>query len=385
MIKEDIISKISKEKIENAKKKALTMVDRYMDKFGTSYPSNSVDVLNNYTVCNNNSWISGFWPGLLWLSYKLTGDNKYKDLALKMIDSFMERIDNELYLDHHDLGFLYSPSCVMAYNLTGDQRAKEAAIKAADYLIKRYIPNGKYIKAWGPVEGDVEDGYFYIIDCLVNLPILYWASDVTGDTKYRDIATNHLITTAETIIRPDGSTYHNYRFDMKTGERIGGGTVQGFSADSCWSRGQSWGVLGFALGYSATKDERCLECFKKVADFFTDHLPTDKVAYWDLCFTQGDEARDSSASAIYICGILEMAKNIDNTLPDMKRYTETASQMLESLIDNYTYVDDGDDGLIRRVTGSKPHGMAVDSIGIYADYYYLEIFVRLLTDGDLWL
>lgn len=132
-----------------------------------------------YPACKNDQWTCGFWPGEIWLSYELTGDAAFRDAALVLVDSFMDRIVNKVEVDHHDMGFLYSPSCVAAYKLTGSETGKQAAILAADQLISRFQEKGQFLQAWGKL--GAADNYRYIIDCLLNVPLLYWATETTGD------------------------------------------------------------------------------------------------------------------------------------------------------------------------------------------------------------
>jgi unsaturated chondroitin disaccharide hydrolase len=272
---------------------------------------------------------------------------------------------------------------VSSYKLTGDEKAKEAAIMAADHLCKRFMEKGQFLNAWSNIDAIDPNNNFYIVDCLLNIPLLYWATEVTGDTKYSNIAEKHLQTTMDTIIRPDGSTYHSYYFNLETGEPIGGRTQQGYSDDSTWSRGQAWAVLGFALNYAYTKNQQDIECFKRVTDYFISHLPEDNVAYWDLVFTDGDEPRDSSASIIVICGILEMAKYLNDA--DMDRYIKVAADMFNSIIDNYAAdVDMNTDGLVVKASGSVPHNLGVSEPAIWGDYYYLEAIIRTLKNWEMY-
>ena len=186
--------------------------------------------------------------------------------------------------------------------ISGDEFAKETALLAADNLKARFREKGQFIQAWG--ELDTKENYRLIIDCLLNLPILYWATEVTGDGSYRECALKHLETTRKVIFRPDFSTYHTYYFDLETGKPAYGATKQGYSDESTWSRGQSWGVYGLMLNYMYEKVDGIPEEWKKVTDYFLAHLPQDKAAYWDFYFMDGPEPRDSSASAIAVNGIL---------------------------------------------------------------------------------
>ncbi len=190
------------------------------------------------------------------------------------------------------------------------KRQKKAAVLAAENLISRYQENGKFIQAWGEVGAD--DNYRLIIDCLLNLPLLYWASDVTGDDKFASIAKQHIDTSLQVIMREDHSTYHTFYFEKGTGKPLYGETRQGYSNDSAWSRGQAWGVYGTALSYMYTKNPDYLEKFYKITDFFIENLPHDLVPYWDFKFKdESNEPKDSSAAAIAVCGMLEMVKYLD--------------------------------------------------------------------------
>ena len=268
---------------------------------------------NFYTPGINTDWTSGFWTGEVWLSYENAKNEKDKELfetaGKKQVDSFLERINIRHYIDHHDMGFLYIPSCVAAYSLISYENAKEAAIKAADQLCSRYRPEGKYIQAWG--EMWARDNARLIIDCMLNVPLLYRASELTKDEHYAEIAKNHIITTMKYIIRDDDSTWHTIFFDPDTGEFSHGATCQGYKDASAWARGQAWGIYGTAIAYKNTGDKEYIKYFERVSKYFLKHLPKDLCPYWDLSFGDGDESeqpRDSSSAAIAVCGFLEMSK-----------------------------------------------------------------------------
>ena len=267
---------------------------------------NHSSVQNIYPACDNDQWTCGFWPGEVWLSYERTGDEAFKKTAMTLVASFDHRIRHKIEVDHHDMGFLYSPSCVAAYKLTGDAAARDAAILAADQLISRFQPKGQFIQAWG--EMGAPENYRYIIDCLLNLPLLYWASEVTGDAKYADIAHRHITTCLANSFRPDGSTYHTF-FMNPDGTPSHGATCQGYRDDSFWARGQAWGVYGSVLSYRYTRNPEYLDTFRRALEFYLTRLPDDLVPYWDMIFTSGsEEPRDSSSAAIVACGLLEAVK-----------------------------------------------------------------------------
>lgn len=336
-----------------------------------------------YKPTGNENWTTGFWTGQIWLAYERTGLEKLKQAGDTQIQSFLNRIDNKIEVDHHDMGFLYSLSCVAGYKLTGSEKGKEAAIKAADQLITRFQPTGRFIQAWGPM--NQPENYRFIIDCLLNLPLLYWASEETGREAYRTIAEQHIHTAIANVIREDYSTWHTFYMDMKTGKPDHGATCQGYRDGSAWARGQAWGIYGCALAYRYTKRPEYIENFKGVTSYFLDHLPGDLIPYWDLEFGEGsEEPRDSSSASIAACGMLEMAGYMEDE--DRKYYSSLARKIMNSVVEHYAVKDLAEsNGLVLHSTYSKkspyntctPEG--VDECNIWGDYFYMEALTRLVT------
>lgn len=372
-------------KIDSAFEWALEVVSAYLDDFTSTFPySHSENGF--YRKSENVEWTTGFWTGSLWLCWERTGDEKFKKAALVQVASFLDRIEKGIDVNHHDMGFLYSPSCVAAYKLTGDEKGRKAALLAADNLISRFQKKGEFIQAWGNL-GD-KDNYRLIIDCLLNLPLLFWASEETGDIKYRQIALAHIKTAMKVIIRPDDSTYHTYYFDVGTGKPLKGVTRQGYKDDSAWARGQAWGIYGSALAYRYTKDPEYFVLFRRMTDFFLSHLPDDFLPYWDFIFTTGStEPRDSSALAIAVCGMLEMSKY----LPDKEAefYEDKAKRLLDVLIDKCAAKEtEKGNGLLLHGTYAKKSPFnpcsdrGVDEFNTWGDYYYLEALTRVSKDWN---
>lgn len=231
-----------KEAIDDAVEKTRTNVDR----FGELFPHVSSDDV--YSLNPNNDWMDGFWSGVLWLCYEYTNDNKFRDAARKTVQSFDNRLEENVKLDHHDIGFLYSLSSKAQWILEKDEAAKALTIKAADVLMKRWREEGQYLQAWGP-KSDPENGGRIIIDCLLNLPLWYWALEKTGNTRYQDFAIIHAEKSRRFLVRGDDSSYHTFYFDPESGEALRGGTHQGYRDGSTWTRGQAWGIYGFVLSY----------------------------------------------------------------------------------------------------------------------------------------
>ena len=377
---------LTKAQAEQALDTAASLVRRNLPLY-TDHCQNHSSVHDIYPQCENNQWTCGFWPGEIWLSYERTGDEAFKKAALTLVDSFMYRIEHKIEVDHHDMGFLYSPSCVAAYKLTGSETGRKAAILAADQLCTRFQEKGEFFQAWGAL--GARDNYRYIIDCLLNVPLLYWASETTGDAHYADLAHKHVTTCLGNSIRADGSTYHTF-FMNPDGTPKGGRTCQGYKDDSFWARGQAWGVYGSAIGYTYTHDEKFLGVFRKALDFYLSRLPEDLVPCWDMLFApESGEPRDSSSAAIVACGLLEAAKYVDET--EAAQWRTLARQMLASLTANYA-VKPGTlgSGQLLHGTYSKkspyntctPEG--VDECTSWGDYFYMEALTRLTKDWEMY-
>lgn len=356
---------------ENAKKYFLGQIDKLISEMTERIPGSQSSEYC-YQAVGGKEWTDGFWGGMLNLSYEYSGCDKYKEEALKQVDILYDRIVQKDAVDHHDMGFLYSPSCLAAYDLYQSEKALKAAILAADNLISRYREKGEFIQAWGEMD-DNPRNYRLIIDCLLNLPLLYRVSEITGKGVYREIAEKHFRTAVKYVIREDYTTNHTYFFDINTGAPIRAVTAQGYSDNSMWARGQSWAIYGLALNYKYLKDDSILEKFNGVTNAFFKQLPEDKIPYWDMIFTKGDEPRDTSAAAIAICGILEMEKYFPN--PEFKTM---AIEMLEALLNNQTTKGlEYSNGLIMNSMYNRKAGHQPEC-SLWGDYYVMEALHRSL-------
>nr|WP_255622650.1 glycoside hydrolase family 88 protein [Tessaracoccus sp. OS52] len=327
----------------------------------------------------NTEWTTGFYPGMLWLAGELTHDDAWHDAAQAHVASFVDRMERRVHIDHHDLGFLYSLACIPAWRHRGDQSARDAALAAADHLMTRLLPAAGIIQSWGDLSDVAQQGRA-IIDSLMNMPLLYWASEVTGQPRYADVAAAHARALRDHIVREDGSTFHTFHWDVATGEPLHGSTAQGFADNSCWARGQAWAIYGFALNHLHTGDASLLATAVRAADYFLAHLPADDVAYWDLVFGDGDdEERDSSAAAIAVCGLVEIAKATGE-----ERYRQAADRILDSLIESYsTHDTEPATCLLRHGVYFKAGGRGVDEGNLWGDYFYLEALQR--RDDPQWV
>lgn len=346
----------------------------------TKYPGLFPHITENqrYEWGANDDWIEGFYTGMLWLCYEYSGDGLFKVGAEAQSASFDRRLEQHIMLDHHDIGFLYSLSAVAEWRVTGDENARQLAIRAADRLVRRWRPAIGIIQAWGP-EGDPENGGRIIIDCLMNLPLLYWAYEQTGNRQYYDIAVQHASKSLRFLMRGDASSYHTFYFDPTNGNAVCGGTHQGLQDGSTWSRGQAWGVYGFALSYRYTNNKLFLDAAKRMARYFIEQLPDDHVAYWDFDATiEPGTPRDSSASAITAAGLLELLELLNEQDEDRAMFETALKQMMNSLVINYSTMNLPEaEGLLQHGSYHVRGNRGPDDYMIWGDYFYLEALVRL--------
>lgn len=377
------IQHLSQQQVKAALDQAIIQIDSNIDYFNETFPTPATKD-NIYEKMPNTEWTTGFWTGILWLAYEYTHDEKYQKLALRQVDSFLKRIVAKDHVDHHDLGFLYTPSCVSAYKLLGSQKAYAASILAAEQLASRFQEKGGFIQAWGGT--GAEDNYRLIIDALLNIPLLYWAGNEQHNKTYLEMADRHYKAAKETVIREDGSTYHTYYFDKLTGKPEKGVTRQGYSDDSSWARGQAWAIYGVPLHYKYKHSEDDIALFEKVTNYFIDKLPDDYVPYWDLIFSEQDkQPRDSSAGAIAVCGLAEMMKYLPESNANKQTYTNVMHALLSELIANYA-ADDNVPGetLLKHGVYSWHSGKGVDEGNLWGDYFYMEALMRFYKDWQLY-
>ena len=359
---------------DEAIKEARERIDRLLSRFSHTFPgASTVDGI--YRPVEKVDWTEGFWTGMLWLLYEATGDMKYREAAEGFLPMFRERLDRQIKVNTHDLGFIYSLSCVSAYQLTGNMAARQTALDAAKILYGRYNETAGIIQAWGDLNDPEKQGRM-IIDCNLNLPLLFWAGGETGNEAYIRAAGTHLDRAMEYLVREDASTYHTYFMDVKTGRPLKGTTHQGYTDDSCWARGQAWAILGFALNYRRYKKKELLETAKKTAAYFLNRLPEDYVCYWDLVFKPEDgQYRDTSAAAIAACGLLELLREMPFMDPDRRSCEHAVCAVMASLRENYLTRDE--DGILLHGLYNYGRGMGIDESNLWGDYFYLEALVRM--------
>ncbi|MEA2063144.1 MAG: glycoside hydrolase family 88 protein [Gemmatimonadota bacterium] len=321
-------------------------------------------------------WTGGYFAGMLWMMFEATGDSAWLDPARKYT-RLMERYQTDV--DNIDVGILFYPSFVFGYRATGKDYFRRVGLAGARTMMRRYLPAGGYFQNWGRL-GDPGQMGFVIIDCLINLDHIYWAFGETGDSSFYRAATSHALRTMGAHVRQDASSYQVVEFDPATGEMLRGLHKQGFSTESTWSRGQSWGIYGFTRAYGHTGEPAFLKTACRMADWFLDHLPADLVPYWDFQAPGiPDDARDSSAGSMAASGLIELAGYVDS--PALReRYMKATRDILSSLTRNYLTRDlaGRNDGVLTGSTYFYAKGNSVDQANIWGDYYYLETILRLL-------
>jgi len=320
-------------------------------------------------------WTSGFYPGTLWYIYEYTKDPVIREEALNRL-KLQEKIKS--FTGHHDIGFMIFCPFGNALRITGDTSYKSVILSAAEALITRYRPNVQAIQSWNKsktYECPV------IIDNMMNLELLCWASENGGRPEFRDIAVRHANTTLTNHYRSDNSCFHVVDYNPEDGSVIKKVTAQGFADASAWSRGQTWGLYGFTLMYRFTKDKRYLDHARKIARFFLNHpnLPSDKVPLWDFNVPPDHryaDKRDASSAAIMASGLLELARYVPKK--EARRYVKDAETMLRSLSAAPYRSQPGANGgfILQHSVGSIPHNSEIDVPLTYADYYFIEALLR---------
>lgn len=351
---------------------ALQRVQQNHRIFGDQFPNHGEGT--RYVLKENSNWVAGFWPGMVWLIYAHTGDAQLRDYATTLLPTFKRRLDENIHINH-DMGFLFLLSARAQYELTGDKAARALALRSADILLGRYRPKGQYIQAWGPV-GEARRGGQIIMDTMMNLPLLFWASEQTDDAVYRAAALDHARATATHLMRPDGSTYHTFFFDQESGNPLRGATHQGAADDSLWARGQAWGICGFAMAAVWCPDELFLiDTARKMAQRFMAELPPDDVPLWDLWLPEGaPRYRDSSASAIALCGLLRLQKLDPSNAAEYQAY---ARRLFDGVVQHCWDNHPDAQGLLKHGAQHVPKNIAPDGYLIFGDYYMLEALMMM--------
>jgi unsaturated chondroitin disaccharide hydrolase len=322
-------------------------------------------------------WTNGFWGGMMWLMYHETGKERFKEIANILEDKLDECLDIFCGL-HHDVGFMWLPTSITNYKITENQKSRKRGLHMATLLAGRYNPAGEFIRAWN--DGGEEDTRGWaIIDCMLNIPLLYWATEETSDPRFKQIAMKHADTVMKEFVRPDGSVNHIVEFDPFNGGVLKTHGGQGYENGSSWSRGQAWGLYGFLMSYKHTEKEDYLNTAKRIANYFIANIPEDGIIPVDFRQPKEPKWEDSTAAAIAACGFIEIAKQV----PELEKYMNAAIKLLKTLDSKRCDWTKDCDCILNNCTAAyhrKEHHFNI----IYGDYYFMEAIFKL-KGNDLYI
>lgn len=349
---------------------------------GSNFPHASHNGIYNFE--EEKWWTAGFWPGLLWRVYLGTNNDQLKLTAEKCEEKMEYLLSDTEKLDH-DIGFMWTLTSLANYKITGNKESRGRALLAANLLAARFNIKGNYIRAWNPWKEGEDNSGIAIIDCMMNLPLLYWASEETKDPRFKHIATSHVNMVLENFIREDGSVQHMVEFDSESGEVIKKLAGQGFASNSSWARGTAWAIYGLVLSYKYTKDKRVLDAAKKVSNYFIASVKGTDCPIWDFRLPQDEEViyryLDSSAGAIAACGLMLLGKYVSEIEAEV--YLNSGEEILKNLYEKCSSRnDENEQGLLKHGTGHFPEKKNLDVPLIYGDYYFAE-GISLLNDIEL--
>lgn len=330
-------------------------------------------LMPKFRCIDAKDWTSGFFPGSLWLAYHLTGDEKLRSEAEK----YTARLEGiQYYKGTHDLGFMVFCSFGNQQAAERDAHSAEVIVEASNSLISRCDPRIGLIRSWDFGEWN----YPVIIDNMMNLEMLFWASKHTGDPKYRDVACRHADITLRNHFRDDASSYHVVSYN-DDGTVESQGTFQGYSDSSAWARGQAWGLYGYTMCYRETGDRKYLDHARRIAAFIMNHpaTPADRIPYWDYNAPDiPDAPRDASAAAVMSSALFELSTLVPEG--EGKPYYDYAETLLVNLSSDDYLAAKGTNGgfVLMHSVGHLPADSEIDTPLNYADYYYLEAVSRYL-------
>ena len=346
--------------------------------------SDGVDENGSHISKDPNSWTAGFWGALNYMLYEYTKNEEYLKTA-KRSEELMDTAFLNFERLHHDVGFQWDILSAAGYRITGDKKSRTRALFAASTLFSRFVmtPEGGYIRAWNNKFGGLDVDDWSIIDCLMNLPLLYWASREIGDDRFKQVAMLHADMALYDHLREDGSVKHIVEHDRKTGLAVCSYGGQGIADGSSWSRGQAWGLYGFMLSYIHTGEEAYLNAAKQIANYFISNCSDDWLPRVDFRAPAEPVYYDSTAGAIAACGMIELAKHLPENEGGM--YISAAISILRAMEEKFMNWDHEVDNMLGygTVRYPVPGKFTEKSAGvhisiIYGDYFYTEALLKLL-------
>lgn len=347
----------------------------------------TTDAQGNYNDCGAENdgygvgwWTNGFWGGTMWLLYRDTKEERYKEAA-RLCGARLNRCFDGFYGLNHDVGFMYMPTAVADYRLTGSWEARKWGLHAANLLAGRFNPAGRFIRAWDGW-GNADTTGWAIIDCMCNLSLLYWAGEETSDPRFGQIAMLHADTARKHFVRPDGSVKHIIEFNPVTGEYVRSHGGQGYGHGSSWTRGQGWAVYCFMISYLHTKKPEYLETARKVADYCIAHIPESGLVPVDFCQPREPAWEDSCGASIIAGGLIELAGALGEE--EGEKYLGAAWKILNAIYEKRSDFGRGCDAIVQNCSAAyhdKEHHFPMN----YADYFFIEAVYKLKgTEFFMW-
>lgn len=356
--------------VEKIKRKELAVFKRNTNKIPYCSINGTFDDMTKENVC---WWTNGFWGGLAWQMYHATGEAIYLTTAENLEQTLDKNLMTFMGMDH-DSGFRWLPTAIADYRMTKNPDSLNRGMLAADNMAGRFNHIGKFIRAWNSGETLSERAGWAIIDCMMNLPLLYWAYEETKDPRYLQIAAMHADTTMKYFIREDGSAKHIVEFNPFTGAYMQSHGGQGYAHGSSWTRGQGWAIYGFTLSYIHTKEEKYLNCAKKVADYFIENMPSSSLIPVDFKQPEIPHYEDSTAAAITACGLIEISRQIKSD--ENSHYLHAAIRILQALIENRADWSEETDSILSHCAEAYHRNVKINSM-LYADYFFVEAIWKL--------
>jgi unsaturated chondroitin disaccharide hydrolase len=329
---------------------------------------------------SHGNWFCGFWIGLLVAAHHQSGERRFLDLAVERMRLVAPRAADP---NTHDIGFIFWSSAVPLFRATGDASFAAIALEAASRLRARLVSTaaGAYISAWGPLD-DPRGRASSAIDTMANIPLLYWASEHSGDESYRLAGEAHALMTERAFIRSDRTLYHAVEYDTGTGARKRGYTFQGFGGESSWSRGAGWAVYGYAATAAATGRRRYLDLAVGLAERWLEQIGVRACPPWDFDDPSENPTEDSSAGAIMAAALLDIGA-LHPDPPSQQRWRAEGKRLLKGLCEHYLARDPAHRGLLLHGCYSKPHNIGADAAVMFGDYYFVEAIARLKYPGKI--
>ena len=329
------------------------------------------------------NWTSSFFTGMALLAWRETEDEFFLKQILRLSPCYREKVFTHHEDTMHDLGFLYMLYSVALYKLTGDKQHREVGLRAAEVFANRFNPKGNYIQAWGRMDDESnEHAGLAIIDCMMNLPLLFWAFQENKNPVYLETANRHANNTLKYFIRKDDSLYHSFQYDLQTGLPLHGENHCGFGTETHWARGTAWAIYGFALSYGYTHDQKYLETSLRLARKFIASLDKEIVPVWDFKLPPGSKKlRDASAAAVAVCGFQELAKHHVADLEILKAKNALLDRICSS---EYLNHDGTCPGILKNCQVGDGRGKAKNAYTSWGDYFLMEALSRELRMGETW-